>query len=172
LTERVETDLAVALALRRPDRSERIIARQLGRIGDANLRARLEFVAPALSFEQAARDTVFEAICGGQARGTWAVASLELLNHPIRAAEHVHYIEPGMAAAANIHARGDIFLPRQWLEALFSGHGTQAAADTIERFVVTRQDRLPERFVALVEQTADPVYRAATLLSRAQSSGR
>jgi hypothetical protein len=89
------------------------------------------------------------------------VTGLRLLNAAGRADDSLGYLEPGLEHAAEIRRRGDIFLPRQWLEALFFGHGTPEAAATIRSYLA--RPGLAERFRQLVLQTADPVFRAARI---------
>ncbi|MDH3441883.1 MAG: aminopeptidase, partial [Gammaproteobacteria bacterium] len=103
----------------------------------------------------------FASLLSGHDRALWTVAGARLLNHPLRAAETLGYVEPGLEFASALRRRGEIFLPRQWLEALLGGHGSTTAAEIIHAFL-DAQDH-PARLRQLLLQTADPVFRAARI---------
>jgi aminopeptidase N len=164
VSEPLAAKLALRLALMKPDEAREIIARQAAATTDPNLRGKLEFVAPALSDRRGERDALFDRLVAGEGRGVWAVAALRLLSHALRADEAQDYLEPGIEHAAALSLHAEIFLPRQWLTALFLGHGTARAAESI-RSAVTSGDYAP-RFRSLVLETADPVLRAAAIRER------
>jgi aminopeptidase N len=153
--------IAMTLALQRCDSAGDIMHELVARTEDAARRARLEFLVPALSPERAERDGFFERLIAGRHPGVWSVTGLRLLNAAGRADDSLDYLEPGLQHAAEVRRRGDIFLPRQWLAALFCGHGTPEAAATVRSYLA--RPGLPERFRQLVLQTADPVFRAARI---------
>ncbi len=163
LPESLALRLAVRLALLAPDRAAEIVDRQLHATEDASRRGQLEFIAPALGTDAVARDGLLTRLVAGEGRGVWQVAALRLLNHPLRGEATLDYLEPGIAHAAALRKRGDIFLPRQWLEALFFGHGTTEAAARIR---VAADAAHAPRFRSLLLETADPVFRAAAIRER------
>jgi aminopeptidase N len=112
-----------------------------------------------LSADAETRRACFDLLVAGPGRALWSVEALRLLCHPLRAAEAMALLEPGLAQAGRLRERGDIFLPRQWLAALFNGHGTADAAAAIRTYLA--RHALPAQFTRLVLQTADPVFRAA-----------
>jgi aminopeptidase N len=168
LGERAETELAEQLALRRHPDTRRILTQQVERIADPDRRARFEFLLAALSPEPEERDAFFARIgdAGYRRREPWVVAGLGFLNHPLRATAAIGYLRPGLERLAEIEATGDIFLPRDWLTALFSGHASPAAADRVERFLDERGEAYPVRLRRLILQTADPLLTAASLRRR------
>ena len=168
LPEALAARLALSLSLRRPDRANSIMDLQLGRTRDAERRSRLEFLRPALASDRATRDAFFGRLLAGEGRSLWAVTGLELLAHPLRAAEALDYIGPGIGHAARLRRRGDIFLPRQWLAALFSGQGSAAAAAIVRSELASRE--LPARLRLLILETADPVFRAAGMREDSQAT--
>lgn len=153
--------LTLELALRRPERAEALIAGELARTRNAEARARLEFLAPALSPEPETRERCFDGLLAGRDREQWALVALSLLCHPLRADEALAYLDRGIARARELHARAELFLPRQWLGALFSGQATPAAATQIRHQIESAG--LAPRFRELLLQTADPVFRAARI---------
>lgn len=164
LSEPLAIRLAQTIALNRPAQAGEVLGAQLERMQDADRRERLRCLAPAFSTRLAERDAFFERLTAGAVRDPWAVAGLKLLNHPRRATQALHYLEPGLGHAARLRERGDIFLPRQWLCALFAGHASADAAAIIRRHL--DESGLPTRLRRLILQTADPVFRAARIRAR------
>ena len=164
LSERKMTQLALTVAVHRSAVADEILDEQIRRIHDPARRQRLEFLRPAVAADAAVRDDLFSRLLTGTEPGRWQVAALELLNHPLRAAERRHLLAPGIVHACEIRRRGEIFMPRQWLTALFSGHSGPEAAHAIRKFM--ESETLPERLRQLILQTADPVFRSERLACR------
>ena len=161
LPEPLTLRLTLMLALRRPGHAAAIVTEALAHCASAESRQKLAFLAPAVAEDKATRDAFFERLLEGDERGLWQVAGLRLLNDASRAASALDYLAPGLERGAVIRARGEIFLPRQWLTALFSGHGTAEAARIVDGFLA--REGLAPRYRELVLQTADPVFRAARI---------
>ena len=164
LPESLASKLAVRLALRNPDRAGEILERQCRVTADPNRLKKLEFLAPALASERSTRDALFYRLISGAAESTWSVSAVRLLNHPLRSDAAIDYLGPGIDFAATLRRHGDIFVPRRWLQALFNGHGTAAAAARIRSRLDTT-DFAP-RLRSLILETADPVFRAAAIRAR------
>ena len=162
LSEDDRTALAQGLALRRVAGWERILDRQRARIENPDRRARYDFARPALSADAAVRDSLFARLLDRSERPPepWVIDALQLLNHPLRAAEAVKYIRPGLDVLPEIQRTGDIFFPRNWLDALLSGHGSAEAAQIVREYLAA-QPELPPRLRGKVLQAADAVFRAA-----------
>jgi aminopeptidase N len=161
LPESLAARLSLTVALHRRDRSEDILREQIRRTRQSDRRQRLEFLIPAVNPDQRVRNRFFEQLIAGQGRGPWAVAGAKLLNHALYADDAVAYLEPGLRFASELRQRGDIFLPRQWLNSIFSGHASAAAAASVRAHLDGAD--LPLRLRQLILQTADPVFRAARL---------
>ena len=65
-----------------------------------------------------------------------------------------------------IRRTGDIFFPRNWMDALLSGHNSAEAAITVRTFLQESPD-YPARLRRIILQTADPLFRAT-----AEQAGR
>ena len=57
---------------------------------------------------------------------------------------------------------GDIFFPKNWMDALLTGHRSQVAADTVRAFLDEKPD-YPIRLRRIILQSADPLFRAAAM---------
>ncbi|HSJ33334.1 MAG TPA: hypothetical protein VK933_17980, partial [Longimicrobiales bacterium] len=164
LAERDYTALAQELALRGVPQAHDILREQLGRIENADRRARFEFVLPAFSADPAARDSFFASLADVRNRShePWVIEGLSVLNHPLRADHARQYIRPALDLLPEIQRTGDIFFPRRWVDATLSGHATPEAAAVVRAFLDETPGLAP-RLRGIVLQAADDLFRAAAL---------
>ena len=164
LAERDFTALAQGLAVRGVQGSAEILAAQRDRIENPDRRAAFEFVMPALSAEQEARDAFFDSLRDPANRGRepWVLTGLRLLHHPLRARGSEVYLRPSLDLLEEIQRTGDIFFPLSWLQTTLDGHQTATAAAIVEQYLADRPDLAP-RLRAKVLQAADGLVRAARI---------
>ena len=145
LSESDYTTLARELAVRLPERCAEILREQRGRIQDPDRLREFDFIAPAVSPDRAVRDSVFRALLVAENRRhePWAETALRYLNHPLREAESISYILPGLEALEEVQRTGDIFFPKKWVAALLSGHDSPEADAVVEDFLAARPDYPP-----------------------------
>jgi aminopeptidase N len=167
LSETDEADMALALAVRGVPAADDILQTQRQRFMNADRKARFEFVMPALSSRQEARDAFFASLADARNRDRepWAVEGLAYLNHPLRAHTAEKYLLPALELLPEIQRTGDIFFPKNWTDALLGGHNTESAAETVRGFLATTPD-LPARLRRVVLQSSDGLYRAADTPAR------
>jgi aminopeptidase N len=157
--------LSLELALRGAPDWDRLLDTQRTRIRNPDRRAQFAFVRPALSPVEAVRDSVFASFRAPKNREhePWVLEALSYLHHPLRARHAERYLLPGLELLEEIQRTGDIFFPARWLDATLGGHNTPAAA-TIVRDFLDRQRDYPSRLRAKILQSADPLFRAATMV--------
>jgi aminopeptidase N len=163
-----ETDyisMAQELALRAVSVTNGILTEQLGRITNPDRKARFAFVTPALSPDLAVRDAFFSSLARLENRShePWVRDALRFLNHPLRRTHAERYIRPSLDLLHEIQRTGDIFFPTDWTSAALDGHNTTAAAETVREFLAAQKD-YPPRLRQIVEQSADPLFRAARIV--------
>lgn len=169
LSERDHTALAAELALRQVKGYEGILQTQLRRIKNADRRERLRFVLPALSADPEERRAFFAALKEEKNRQhePWVLEAMRYLQHPLRVQQpdspRIDMILPALELVEEIQRTGDIFFPKRWLDATFSGHNSPEAAEVVVRFLQTRPD-YPPRLKGKILQAADYLFRAARLL--------
>jgi aminopeptidase N len=165
LSESDYTSLAAALALRGVPGSLTIIEEQLGRITNPDNKKRWEFVSKALHTDLAQRDAFFASLKNAENRQyePWVTQALSYLNHPTRQQEAIKYLPEVLALLQEIQITGDIFFPKAWLDAGFSGHNSPEAADIIRNFIQENPDYNP-RLKGKLLQAADPVFRSEQIL--------
>ncbi len=166
LSEDDEGGLAQDLALRSVANAAAILEEQRGRYRNPDRKAQFEFVMPALSENSAARDAFFESLkdVKNRRREPWAAQGLGFLNHPLRAPDSEKYILPALDLLTEIQRTGDIFFPKNWMDAALGGHQTRAAAGGVRQFLAERPD-YPIRLRRIILQSADTLFRSADILS-------
>jgi aminopeptidase N len=166
LAEPDEAGMAQDLAIRGVPNGAAILEEQRGRFQNPDRKAQFEFVAPALSDKVELRDAFFDRLkdVKNRRREPWAVQGLEFLNHPLRSADSQKYIRPALDLLVEIQRTGDIFFPKNWMDAVLGGHSSRSAADTVKNFLEQNPD-YPVRLRRIILQSADDVFRAAEILS-------
>lgn len=162
LAEPDEASMALDLAVRSVPAASAILEEQRGRFMNPDRKARFEFVMPALSDQQAARDAWFENLrdVKNRRREPWVLEGLQYLHHPLRAAQSEKYIRPSLDLLIEIQRTGDIFFPTRWMNATLSGHNTKPSADTVRTFLNEHKD-YPIRLRRIILQASDELFRAA-----------
>jgi aminopeptidase N len=142
LSEPDYTTLALELAVRLPERAADILDTQRARIGNADRLREFDFVRPAVSPDQAVRDSVFNALLQAENRRhePWVQAALRYLNHPLRQAEALGYVRPALDVLQEVQRTGDIFFPKQWVAATLRGHDNPFANRAVEEFLSDHPD--------------------------------
>jgi aminopeptidase N len=162
LAEPDEAGMALDLAVRSVPGAAVILEEQRGRFMNPDRKARFEFVMPALSDRPETRDAFFRSLADvkNRRREPWVVEGVSYLNHPLRGAQSETYVRPALELLPEIQRTGDIFFPKNWMDATLSGHNSVQAADTVRTFLAARPD-LPIRLRRIVLQSADTLFRAS-----------
>ena len=164
------TMLAYELAVRKNEETsgiipDSILEKQLARLENPDKIRKMKFIIPALSADQSVRDAFFESLKdpANREHEPWVLTALRYLHHPLRAEYSRKYILPSLNMLPEIQATGDIFFPKGWLDATFSGHNSLQSASYITLFL-NNNPKLDPWLKQKVLQSADPVYRAARLV--------
>ncbi len=159
--------LSYNLSLRFPERAEQIRSEQRRRITNPDRRRQYDYISPAASASAQVRDSVFNSllVAGNRRIEPWACSALSLLNHPLRGAEGVAHIRPGLEAMGEIQRTGDIFFPRRWAAALLGPHRSEAAAEEVDAFFAGHPD-YPLLLGSKIRQHADHLYRLREMRAR------
>ena len=145
LSETDYTTLALELAVRLPERSGAILDAQRQRITSADRLREFDFVRPSVSPDRAVRDSVFNSLLQPENRRVepWAESVLRYLNHPLRQSEALGYISPALEALQDVQRTGDIFFPKNWVNATLRGHSSPEADAVVEGFLSAHPDYPP-----------------------------
>jgi aminopeptidase N len=125
---------------------------------------------PALSDDPATRDAFFESLkdVKNRRREPWAAEGLSYLNHPLRSPGSEKYIAPALDLLVQIQRTGDIFFPKNWMDAVLGGHSSRSAAQIVRGFLDANKD-YPIRLRRIILQSADDLFRAADILNGSSS---
>jgi aminopeptidase N len=157
--------LAQDLAIRAGPNWKSIVTQQIERTKDPDRKARLMFVMPALSSDQAERDGFFASLGNVENRRhePWVLDGLRALHHPLRGASSDKYIAPSLAMLHDIQRTGDIFFPKRWMDATLGGRPSAAAATTVRGFLAGLPADYPDRLRRIVLSSADLLFRSARM---------
>lgn len=164
LAEEDFISLALTIALKN-DTASSVIRQQQDRLKDADKKARLDFLMPALSANAAERDGFFESLSDRKNRQkeSWVVTALTYLHHPLRQQTSAKYLPQSLELVEEIQRTGDIFFPQFWLGAVFNGYQTKEAWQVVKDFVDKHPDYNP-KLKAKILQATDNLHRAQLLL--------
>jgi aminopeptidase N len=167
LSEVDETELALDLAVRDVPNAERIIQQQIERTTNADRKARLSFIAPAVSRDAATRAAFFAGLSDikNRAREAWVLDAVRYLHHPLRAETSAALVRPALDLVWEIQRTGDIFFPRRWADATLAGYQSPDVAREVTTFIDTLPPDYPPRLRWVLQSAADPLMRAAGLIS-------
>ena len=166
LSERDFTDMAMQLAIKDPDKNDKILDRQLERISDPDRKERMIFLMPSLSADQEIRDVFFESlrIENNRQHESWVQDAIGYLHHPLRAGSSEKYILPTLDMLEELQRTGDIFFPKSVLDNTLYGYQTDSAANIVRQFLY-RNNHYPVKLKNKILQSADLLFRAEKILS-------
>jgi aminopeptidase N len=162
-----ESTMALELAVRSAPGAASILTEQQQRLTNPDRKARFEFVMPALSDNVATRDAWFNRLSDitNRRREPWVIEGLRYLNHPLRAGASEKHLRQALDMLLEIQRTGDIFFPKNWMDATFSGHRTPAAAEVVHAFLSSKNN-YPLRLRRIILQSTDDLFRANEILKR------
>ncbi|WP_439106157.1 M1 family metallopeptidase [Congregibacter sp.] len=169
LQEAEKVRLAEILAVRFADNVESadaIIEKQRQETLNPDRLRRLNFLAPALSYDPNIRDAFFESLKAPENRATelWVSDALRRLHDPTRLDQSARYVLPSLELLEEIQVTGDIFFPSAWLNRTLNGHSTPELTTVVREFLRERPDYNPQLRMKIL-QAADPLFRASALRS-------
>ena len=160
LSERDYMTLSYELAIRMPERSAAILAKQRERITNPDRIREYDYVARALNHDTTRLDNLFESLLIPSNRRIepWTQTVLYYLNHPTRQDYSVKYIRPALDALLDVQRTGDIFFPRGWVGALLGGYRSMDAYQEVQDFLKDNP-QYPPLLKNKILQAAYPLFR-------------
>lgn len=164
LSEEDKMTMAYELALKNPEKGAYYLSTQLKEIKNPDRIKRFGFVMPALSNDQAVRDSFFESLRKGMNREhePWVLEGLHYLHHPLIAKSSKKYLLPSLELLQEIQLTGDIFFPQRWLQTTFSGYSSAEAANIVDSFLINNPN-YPYFLKNKILQSTDLMKRAVAL---------
>jgi len=160
LAEPDEIAMSLELAVREAPAWDEILKAQIERTQNPDRKARLAFVAPALSADPAVRERAFARFrfVENRRREPWVLESLQYLNHPLREEHARRFVQPALDMLREIQQTGDIFFPTRWMDSTLSGHRSPEAAKTVREFLASHP-QYPQRLTWTILISADELFR-------------
>lgn len=164
LSDKDFTNLSFELAIRNFQNTDSILTAQYHRIKDSERKDRFLFIRPSVSNNDTIRDLFFKNLNNEKNREKepWVANALKYFHHPLRSKKSVNYIYPSLMLLEELQQTGDIFFPKQWLDATFSGHSSIDAVIEINLFL-NEHPEFPENLKAKILQSSDLVFRASII---------
>lgn len=160
--------------------ADAILKEQHERFQNPDRKARFAFVMPALSADAATRDRFFAGLSdvSNRRREPWVIEGLSYLHHPLRAAESRKHLRPALDLLVEIQRTGDIFFPKNWMDAVLNGHNSREAVDIVRAFLDEHPEGpagsdgpmdnaarpYPVRLRRIILQSADDLFRAPDIV--------
>jgi aminopeptidase N len=165
LSENDQIDLAQLLAIKMPERAADIIATQIDNTDNPDSKRKLRFLAPSLSSDKIERDRFFSSLALEENRQieSWVLDALQNLHHPLRVVGSEQYLLPALELLQEIQVTGDIFFPKNWLDATLRNYNSTSAVATVNRFL-TERPNYNRQLKMKTLQSADMMARANRLL--------
>lgn len=156
--------LALNLALKEYA-GDSILHIQLDRLSNADRKARLQFLMPAVSKDVKTRDHFFDSLkdLGVRKKEAWVADALGYLHHPLRSNTSINYLQQSLDMLEEIQKTNDIFFPAAWLNASLDPYQSKQAAAIVRGFLKTHPNYNPQLRMKIL-QAADPLFRAEKLL--------
>ena len=161
LNENDYTDLAALLAIYKHSDANAILREALRGISNPDRKKRFEFLLPALSNDEAERDTFVLSLAKAENREkeSWVGSALFYINHPLRQKSAQKHLPMYLDLLEEIQLTGDIFFPKSWLNATIGNYTSEYAYKTVEQFLTDKPD-FSEVLKNKLLQASDGVYRA------------
>jgi aminopeptidase N len=164
LSEDEKTLLAIELMIRKPDMYDILLDTEMERITNPDRKKKFAFVAKAASPRSGERVEFFDILSEPSNRKPepWVAEGLRILHHPLRSNFSIRFIEPSLNMLPEIQRTGDIFFPKDWLDATLSGHSSVEAYKIVDEWLKSNPN-LPENLRLKVLQSADLLDRSSFL---------
>ena len=161
------TSLAMNLALFGHPSSEQILDEERTRITNADRLARFDFLRPALSKDNAVRESLFLSFKEEKNREkeAWVLSACGYLHHPLRQKEISKQLGVSLDLITEIQKTGDIFFPKGWLVNTIGQYSSQEAYDLVNHFLSANPTLNPS-LKNKVLQATDNLERAQRLVIR------
>ncbi len=166
LSDNDQTGLAYNMALKTPEKSKNILEEQLSRISNPDRKEQIKFVTPALSNIDSERDLFFQSLKNpvNREHERWVITGLNYLNHPLRSNYSIKYLYESLELLQEIQLTGDIFFPKQWLDAIMGGYQSKEANEIVNQFLQSHPD-YPENLKGKILQSADFIRRSQLIVN-------
>lgn len=162
LSEDERNSLAIELMIRKPELFDAIYDGEIERITNSDRKRRFALIAKAASPLVSERIAFFDSLSNPKNRKPepWIADGLRILHHPLQSLFSIRFIEPSLNLLPEIQRTGDIFFPKDWLDATLYGHSSIEALEIVDFWLVNNPN-LSNNLKLKVLQSVDMLKRSA-----------
>jgi aminopeptidase N len=162
LSEDERNSLAIELMIRKPELFDAIYDGEIDRITNSDRKRRFVLIAKAASPLVSERIAFFDSLSNPKNRKPepWIADGLRILHHPLQSQFSIRFIEPSLNLLPEIQRTGDIFFPKDWLDATLYGHSSIEALEIVD-FWLANNPNLSDNLKQKVLQSVDMLKRSA-----------
>jgi aminopeptidase N len=162
LSEDERNSLAIELMIRKPELFDAIYDGEIERITNSDRKRRFALIAKAASPLVSERIAFFDSLSNPKNRKPepWIADGLRILHHPLQSQFSIRFIEPSLNLLPEIQRTGDIFFPKDWLDATLYGHSSIEALEIVD-FWLANNPNLSNNLKLKVLQSVDMLKRSA-----------
>lgn len=151
------TSLAMTLALYGHPKSDEILTKERTRISNPDKLDRFDFLQPALSQNEAERDSLFESFseATNREKESWVLSACSYIHHPLRQKSAIKHLPLALTLLEDIQKTGDIFFPKRWASATTGQYTSPEAAKIVSDFLKSNPDYNPILKNKILQATDD-----------------
>lgn len=151
------TNLAANLAIFKHPLTEDILKETQTGFTNPDKLERFEFLLPALSSDEAIRDSFFESLreAKNREKESWVGTASSYVHHPLRQESGVKHLTMCLELLEEIQKTGDIFFPKRWLNSNIGSYSSPEAFTVLETFLAENPDFSPVLKNKLLQATDD-----------------
>lgn len=163
------TDIAMNLALFKHPKADEILIKARAAITNPDKQKRFDFLLPSISKEESVRDTFMESLKEDKNREkeSWVLSALGNIYHPLRQQSAQKHLKFSLDLVEEIQRTGDIFFPKDWLNATIGRYSSKYAFTVVQVFLKENPNFSPILKRKLLQAT-DSLYRAQNIKNTAQ----
>ena len=142
LNEDDYTGIAMQLALFGHEHTDIILKEAAAAITNPDKKRRFEFLQPALSSDETTRANFINSLQDAKNREkeSWVLSALGYINHPLRQESSLKHLKTSLKLLEEIQLTGDIFFPKNWLNATIGRYSSAEAYTIRENYLKAHPD--------------------------------
>ncbi|WPR75689.1 M1 family aminopeptidase [Algoriphagus sp. NG3] len=151
------TSLAMTLALYGHSKADEILTEERTRISNPDKLDRFDFLQPALSQNEAERDSLFESFeePTNREKESWVLSACGYIHHPLHQKSAIKHLPLALELLEDIQETGDIFFPKRWTSVTSGQYTSPEAAKIVSDFLASNPDYNPILKNKILQATDD-----------------
>ncbi|WP_299777817.1 M1 family aminopeptidase [uncultured Formosa sp.] len=166
LNEKDITRLAMTLVLYNHPKHEDILEKAETQISSADAMDRFKFLLPALSSNNADRETLFLSFkdVKNRKKSNWVETANHYIHHPLHQKEAIKYVSLSLDVLEEVKNTSDLFFPLKWLESTIGKYQSKEAQTILNMYLSTHPELNPQLKFKILQAT-DNLSRYQDMIS-------